>query len=252
MPIELPSVHYGEGLSKPSDNSPFVALLQGVLGADIDGQFGDNTLRKLRSFQVAKNLPGNNFISSTDFEMLVGEYQLSKVVGNSSNTLTMADVLVSVAKGFLGQREKEGNTGWFDSEFEKQMRGVGWRFRDAWCCWFMKLIVTNAYSDSLLAVTFLNRVWGGHCLTTFNALRKSNRVAIDKTPSKGGIIFFRHGLTTGHVGISEAYSNGADTFTMISGNTADGGSREGITVARDKVRVDDKKIIGVVHLPESF
>lgn len=35
--------------------------------------------------------------------------------------------IVETARKYLGKKEKPGNGGWFDAEFEKRMRALGWQ-----------------------------------------------------------------------------------------------------------------------------
>jgi len=55
--------------------------------------------------------------------------------------------LTEVAKKYIGNTEKPNNSGWFDAEFERRMKEVGWLTGQAWCSYFAELCFKEAYPD---------------------------------------------------------------------------------------------------------
>lgn len=145
--------------------------------------------------------------------------------------------IVAKAKAYVGTREKPGNAGWLDAEFEAKMKAVGWQKSWAWCALFAELAWTEAFRelapDRLPAVA---RLFSPMATGTFGNATKAG-FKTSKAPVPGAVAIWKHGTgPTGHAGIVTAVSG--DIFESVEGNTNALGGREGDEVAVKTRRID--------------
>jgi hypothetical protein len=143
--------------------------------------------------------------------------------------------LVEIAKGYIGQKEKPGNSGFLDPVFEKKMIKVGFQKGFAWCALATKLCAIEAYPEK--AAEFM-KLFSPSAVTTFYNLQKAG-YKVSNSPSVGAIVVWQRynaGKKSwqGHVGIVSEVPDRL-TFKAIEGNTNAAGSREGEVMA-EKLR----------------
>lgn len=139
--------------------------------------------------------------------------------------------LAAIARQFVGQRERPGNTGWLDADFEADMKGVGWKRGQAWCAYFVRLCVRLA-QGKLVDKTSASAV------TTYRNYKAAG-LAGDEPRVDSIAVWqsWKNGKATpqGHVAIVEKVDSATRTMSCIEGNTDGSGGREGDGVYR-KVR----------------
>lgn len=140
--------------------------------------------------------------------------------------MTNNDIIVDVAKKYIGQREKKSNAGFLDPDFEKEMVNIGWYKGASWCAYFTKLVWSKGNQ--------LHKYMSGGAVATYKALDLSKEYNITATPERGALVIWRNykdGIkqNTGHSGIVTSL-NADGTFNTIEGNTSTMGGREGILV----------------------
>lgn len=146
--------------------------------------------------------------------------------------------IVEIAKKYIGQKEKPGNQGFVDPEFEKKMVNIaGFRRSEAWCVYFAELVLKEAYPDKL---KLIDKYISPSSQTTYNQFAKATEgPRVTETPEVGALMIMQRmengkGTIHGHAGIViEVLSNGL--FKTVEGNTNAGGSREGDSV-QEKLR----------------
>ena len=69
---------------------------------------------------------------------------------------------------YIGTCEKENNSGFYDSEFEKLMRSVGWIPGQSWCMYTVKLGIRESYG------TKYSDVLNGGVHSSWNRIVKSS------------------------------------------------------------------------------
>lgn len=131
-----------------------------------------------------------------------------------------------VARKYIGQTEKPGNSGFNDAEFEKRMKAVGWAKGQAWCAYFVELVCREALpeKDEELA-----KLFSASAVKTYENFQKAGRAS--ERPTPGSLAVWRYGDGwQGHIGVvSEIVSE--NIFKTIEGNTNATGGREGYIVA---------------------
>lgn len=161
--------------------------------------------------------------------------------------------IVEIARKYVGKKEKPGNTGFIDSEMEKDMKAVGWQNGHSWCEYFIEMIAWRAYPERIQELR-------GHFVPSAvnsyrNLLRAGYKASL--TPEVGSFMFMQRmkdGIAQwqGHCGIvSEVISE--TKFKSIEGNTNSAGSREGDSVQEKTRQVisnveDGLKVIGFIKL----
>ncbi len=139
--------------------------------------------------------------------------------------------LTEVAKKYIGKTEKPSNSGWYDGEFERRMKEVGWLMGQAWCSYFVELCFKEAYPDKYKK---LQNLFDASAVKTFNKF-KAGGFTISPVPVENSIVIWQHyskGVAswTGHAGITTQVID-KDTWKSAEGNTNNDGSREGFLVA---------------------
>jgi hypothetical protein len=145
--------------------------------------------------------------------------------------------ILTVASMYKGQKEKPANSGFQNSDFEKEMKGVGWKPGESWCAYFVRLVFKKAQPDNK---TF-NDLLSPSAVATLANFEKNLPRYISKVPSTGDVFImqkYSRGKKTwqGHIGIVSEVEK--DFFWTIEGNSNDEGGREGIEVATLKRKVD--------------
>ena len=128
--------------------------------------------------------------------------------------------MVSIARKYLGQKEKPHNSGFYDKDFEVKMKEAGWVESWPWCAFFVILVLKEAK---------IKIKWSGSCVRFWE--KNEDRQTSDI--KEGYIVVWQkykdgNPTTKGHIGIvTEAGSN---HFKSIEGNTNREGHREGEVV----------------------
>ncbi len=191
-----------------------------------DGDFGSLTRAKLKEYLV--------------------QYQQYEKQYKEKNSNYNTNTLFDTAYSYRGQEEIRGNFGFKDSTFLMLMQAVGWRKTEAWCMYFVKVVVTEWLQD--YGFTGINtKILNGSTQTSLRNLiaynEKSNpgKVAFFHNPNYNSIMFYenRKKPATGHVGLPESNelllnkNTQKITLRTIEGNTtnADSVEREGHIVA---------------------
>lgn len=122
---------------------------------------------------------------------------------------------------YIGTREKEGNSGFYDAEFEKLMRSVGWLPGQSWCMYTCKLAYRESYG------TKYSDVLNGSVHGSYKRIKNSPLYMIIEEPVPNCLMLYDTGKGRGHAGINKTmYKNGLYVLN-VEGNTNVKGSREG-------------------------
>lgn len=166
--------------------------------------------------------------------------------------MSKTDEIISNARSYLGQTEKQGNSGFMDPKFEAEMREEGWQTGWAWCSVFAKVVFKNVYPEKSKE---LNKLFSPSAVQTFRNFRDAG-YPVHYVPKEGYLVVWQNHKDgkpqwTGHVGIvTEVIDN--HTFKSVEGNTNDVGGREGYIVAeriRKNVPVNNGlKVIGFIKI----
>lgn len=138
------------------------------------------------------------------------------------NSTTAIPSLAAIARQYVGQRERPGNTGWLDADFEADMVRVGWKRGQAWCAYFVRLCVR--LGTGLVDKTSPSAV------QTFRNYSKAGLAGLEpRVDSIACWAHYKDGKATGkgHVAIVEKVDTFARTMSCIEGNTDGSGGREG-------------------------
>ena len=144
-------------------------------------------------------------------------------------------------KGLLGQSEKSirgkfDNYGFVDATFESMMRSVGWQGGQAWCAYYMKVVLMQLYSfdrdwiakklsgsayGNLTAVEGYNKQGDKRYLGVRSGSPEvADVVSMLNASGEGGHTFMVTELLGGN-------ENDGWKVRCVEGNTNNGGSREG-------------------------
>ena len=135
--------------------------------------------------------------------------------------------LTEAARQYIGQKEKPGNSGFIDPNFDSKMRAVGWRAPWAWCGAFVKLCI----SDCIKAGAPLLNLANMGAVRTFNAYHDKGMTGNEARPDS--IAVWRHykngkptPLGEGHIGPVTSFVHDG-VFDTTEGNSNVAGAREG-------------------------
>lgn len=162
------------------------------------------------------------------------------------------------AKGFSNQFEKQVknriNVGFVDTAFEQMMKSVGWQSSQAWCAYYVKLVLMNLFSFDK---AWLSKTLGGGAVQNYENVQNSNKIgdkryiAFTKGKLQVGDIFCLGIKGDGHTGIIvEILDEEKNYCQTIEGNTTSKGAREGDKVKKLKRYLvvgrlsGDKKVTG--------
>jgi len=138
-------------------------------------------------------------------------------------------------RGFANQLEKNVkgrmNVGFVDSAFEKMMKSVGWQSSNAWCGFYVKLILMQLFSFDK---EWLSKNIGGGALQNLTNVQNLNKrgdkryVAFTKGKLQVGDVFCGQRSGGGHTGIIvEILDEQTNYCKTIEGNTNSNKSGEG-------------------------
>lgn len=148
--------------------------------------------------------------------------------------MTIVQTFISYAKWYVGRKEKKGNSGFDNSDFEMEMRKAGWLKGDPWCATFVKMVFRKLFTGDLLA--FVNVQFNASAKQTFDRVKKAGIFETGDQPEPGAVVIWLHGHgPSGHAGMVEKVDAKINTMTTVEGNTNASGSREGDRVA-EKLR----------------
>ncbi len=173
--------------------------------------------------------------------------------------VNLVDRVITIAKGYIGQHEKPGNSGFVDPEFEKKMIAEGWVKGNPWCASFGRLVWKEAFTPDHPLYPLLEKYLSVGATKTFANFKNSKEFKVGQVPKPGALVIWQHGTGwQGHEGIVDYDKDPSDKkFPTIEGNTNEAGSREGVAVL-DKIRTlglpfqpKGLNILGFVYLPEA-
>ena len=146
--------------------------------------------------------------------------------------------ILTTAMMYKGQKEKPGNSGFVNPNFEKEMLEVGWKVGESWCAYFVKLVFKKSLSPQLIG--FYNLI-SPSAVATYSNFRDKSPRNISKVPSEGDIFIMQkykggHKTWQGHIGLVAQVEN--DSFWTLEGNSNAQGGREGVEVASLKRKID--------------
>jgi len=145
--------------------------------------------------------------------------------------MTIVENFIAYASWYIGQKEKPGNSGFYDAAFEKEMIKAGWRVKDPWCATFIKMVFRKLFTGELLDA--VNLQFNASAKQTFDRVKKAGVFATGTVPEPGAIVIWLHGNgPAGHEGMVVSVNFKTNTMTTIEGNTNDAGNREGEVVAK--------------------
>lgn len=170
--------------------------------------------------------------------------------------MTLLQKVLAAAAKYVGQTETQGNSGFVDKAFQKQMEAVGWNKGQSWCAYFAELAWKEAFEGHAL-LPALDKLFSPAATATYSNFYGSDKFKAGTTPKPGALAVWRLGKGwQGHIGIVEqVLPNG--TFISIEGNTNKAGSREGVAVLRKTratglpFRPKGLNLIGFIYLPEN-
>jgi CHAP domain len=145
----------------------------------------------------------------------------------------IADKIISIAKSYIGEQEILGNKGFKDASFQKDMEAVGWKYGDAWCASFAKMVYLKAYAGTDLGRLLAN-LMNPSALGTYYNIAHEGTLVTQSSPVPGAIVIFKEGTDPakheGHAGI--VTDRMGNQFKSIEGNTSDRADiRDGYVVA---------------------
>jgi hypothetical protein len=138
-------------------------------------------------------------------------------------------IQIDIARLYLNKKEKPGNSGFEDPQFEADMVSFGeWVKGYSWCACFMQMVFRKAYPDR--AGEF-KKLFDPSTRKTFDNFKAAG-YSVLQTPVLGSLVIwseYANGKATylGHAGLVTKVID-KQTFTSIEGNTSGGsGSRNG-------------------------
>jgi hypothetical protein len=153
--------------------------------------------------------------------------KINLVFGKFSNFLE--------AKGFANQLEKNVkgrmNVGFVDGAFEKMMKSVGWQSSNAWCGFYVKLILMQLFSFDK---EWLSKNIGGGALQNLTNVQNLNKrgdkryLAFTKGKLQVGDVFCGKRTKGGHTGIIvQILDEKTNYCETVEGNTDSSKTGEG-------------------------
>jgi hypothetical protein len=179
----------------------------------------------------------------------MGEENQNNPNGGNSNivlypTITIFDKILSFleVKGFASQLEKKvkgrANVGFVDSAFEAMMKAVGWQSSQAWCAYYVKLVLIQLFSFDR---EWLSKNIGGSSLQNLINVQNLNKkgdkryIAFTSGKLQVGDIFCAKRIKGGHTGIIvQILDEKTNYCETIEGNTDSTKTGEGDKVKKLK------------------
>lgn len=145
-------------------------------------------------------------------------------------------------KGFSSQLEKQVkgrlNVGFVDSSFEQMMKSVGWQSSQAWCAYYVKLVLMQLFSFDK---EWLSKNIGGGAVQNYENVKNLNKkgdkryIAFTNGKLQVGDVFCQGIVGNGHTGIIvQILDEETNYCETIEGNTNSNKSREGDKVKKLK------------------
>lgn len=135
------------------------------------------------------------------------------------------------ALSYVGQREKPGNSGFKDPEFEKEMKEEGWQYGWAWCAVFAKVVFKNVYPEK---ASELDKRFSPSAVQTFHNFKNAGYPIYSQPVLDSLVVWqnYKKGIAqwSGHVGIVVDVLD-QNIFRSVEGNANSAGGREGVEVA---------------------
>ncbi|MBR4324780.1 MAG: hypothetical protein IKP73_04525 [Bacteroidales bacterium] len=151
--------------------------------------------------------------------------------------------ILRYAKKFVGIREQGNNQGWDNADFQQRMADIGgWRFGDAWCAEFVKMVICSLAHGKALAY-FQKTLHPNVVQTWTNFQTPSNFHKVITKPEKGCLIFYKS-----HVEFydGEAKEGG---YNIVSGNTSFPEGGQGVVAKRRiSAQHDGYTLLGYVKI----
>jgi hypothetical protein len=242
---------------KKGDRGEIVRFYQYILietidpSLEADGVFGTDTERAVLAFQRRHGLDGDGEIGPRTANKLAEAHEAYQIANNGKpkSTRNWIGEIVALALSKVGQREKSGNSGFWDAVFEKWMRLGGWFTGAAWCAFFARNIWMEVYKDCPKTLAAIKKTLGGGTLRSWDlARRPDSGFKTGETYKPGAIAYMKFSRSTGHAYIVLSGRSGT-TYDTAEGNSNSKGGREGIEVAK-RVRSDNEPhLLGYVYAP---
>ena len=164
------------------------------------------------------------------------------------------------ARGFASQLEKKvkgrANVGFVDSAFEAMMKSVGWQSSQAWCAFYVKLVLMQLFSFDK---EWLSKNIGGVALQNLINVQNLNKkgdtryVAFTKGDLRVGDIFCAKRTKGGHTGIIvQILDEKTNYCETIEGNTDSTQTGEGDKVKKLKRYLTVGKMSGSMTIVGFF
>jgi hypothetical protein len=172
---------------------------------------------------------------------------------------TIQEIIVDVARSYIGKKEISENEEFEDKIFEFKMKEVGWKPKEAWCSYFVELIFKEAFKQyDTSYLEFLNKNFSGSSKLTYNNFKKNGKpfgFITSMEPKIGSIIVWQStkGFASGHIGIVTNYDSDTQKMSVVEGNTNYIGSKEG-NLSIEKIRnyttmpTGNLKILGFINI----
>lgn len=156
--------------------------------------------------------------------------------------MTIVDKIIAFASWYDGRKEKRGkngeqNQGFYDADFEKEMKSVGWYVGGAWCMFFVILIWIKAFAGDIKSLASIRKTFNGSAKQTADRVIKEGYFETGLVPEPGAIGIFLKGYgSAGHAVIVKTTDFKNNTMYNVEANTNGEGSREGELVNANKSR----------------
>lgn len=144
---------------------------------------------------------------------------------------------------------KAQNKGFTDAAFQAMMKEVGWKSGEAWCAYYVKVVLMQFYSFDR---DYVNKVFTGSAAGNFYAVRNLNArndkryiLVTSDDPQVGDVVVWGV-IGRGHTGIVTEVIN-KNSIRSIEGNTSLAGAREGdgVRTLRRSVKVGSNSSEGL-------
>lgn len=134
--------------------------------------------------------------------------------------------IVALAISHIGKLEKPGNTGFFDADFERDMKAVGWYVKAPWCAFVVRLVWQYAYADHKGMLQAIKLSFTGGALDTLKRVKANRTFEIGTEPRPGAVVIWSKGKgPSGHAAI--VLGSFCNTMITIEGNTNASGGTDG-------------------------
>lgn len=151
--------------------------------------------------------------------------------------MTIPQTIIAYAAWYNGRKERPGNSGFYDANFEKEMLSAGWYKGAPWCMFFVIMIWKKVFKKDILILAAIINCFNGSAKQTADRTVKAGILETGQEPEEGAICIFLHGHgPSGHAAVVREVSKKTNTMFNIEANTNISGSREGEIVDARKAR----------------